>query len=94
MYRQHYDLDGEGRQLGSISNTKVMLVEQWLGHSILIGCPSEIFNNAFQVVCTHSQADRRVQHFYANQSLLKVTTAINLIALLQEMDGWVIFILG
>ena len=26
MYRQHYDLEGEGRQLGSISNTKVFVL--------------------------------------------------------------------
>ena len=36
---------------------------------------------------THSQADSKVQNFYANDSLLRVVTKANVIALLQEQHG-------
>ena len=35
----------------------------------------------------HSQADSKVQNFYANDSLLRVVTKANVIALLQEQHG-------
>ena len=47
--------------------------------------PGSISHN--KVVFSHTQADSKVKHFYANESLSKVTTAIDLIALLQERDG-------
>lgn len=37
----------------------------------------------------HTQADRKVKNFYANDSLLRVTTEANLIALLQEQHRYI-----
>ena len=35
----------------------------------------------------HTQADARLKNFFANESLIKVTTAINLITLLGQQLG-------
>ena len=42
----------------------------------------------------HKNADRLVKDYYANLSLLEVTTALNLLGLLYEMVGEEIFTTG
>ena len=40
-----------------------------------------------KTIGTHIQADYKVQNYYANDSLLRVVTKANVIALLQEQYG-------
>ena len=43
----------------------------------------------FKLIFNHSQADWRCKQFYANDSLMRVVTEANLIALLQEQQRYV-----